>query len=191
MCVECHARAPLHGCTVPCSTEEPLRSGRTGRHVDHWPKPNVDTPVVTRTCYCACVWRAHVRADASVLPFAMSLESQLRLTLERLVTLPLECVFYMLSAIESVLAEVLLSAGRPTPSQCAVRSSSMQSRMPDMQNETYMYMHAHQGGRRLMPQCALLLVHYARGPQNQWEPRCGRQLHRHRNRYVGQGGGCG
>jgi hypothetical protein len=41
-------------------------------------------------------------------------------TVEKIVTLPLDLVFYVLAGIESILAELLLSAGRPTPSQCAV-----------------------------------------------------------------------
>ena len=43
-----------------------------------------------------------------------------RASAEKLVTVPLDCAFYVLSGVESVLSEVLLSAGRPTPSQCAV-----------------------------------------------------------------------
>ena len=51
----------------------------------------------------------------------MSLEWHLRQTVEKFITLPLEAAFYILAGFESILAEVLLSAGRPTPSQCAVR----------------------------------------------------------------------
>ena len=51
----------------------------------------------------------------------MSLEWHLRQTVEKFITIPLEAAFYILAGFESILAEVLLSAGRPTPSQCAVR----------------------------------------------------------------------
>lgn len=51
----------------------------------------------------------------------LTLWSVARASAEKLVTLPLDCAFYVLSGVESVLSEILLSAGRPTPSQCAVR----------------------------------------------------------------------
>jgi hypothetical protein len=44
-----------------------------------------------------------------------------RAAAEKVVTLPLDIVFYFLSGLESILSEILLGAGRPTPSQCAVR----------------------------------------------------------------------
>jgi hypothetical protein len=45
-----------------------------------------------------------------------------RAAVEKVVTLPLDILFYFLSGLESILSEILLSAGRPTPSQCAVRA---------------------------------------------------------------------
>lgn len=36
-----------------------------------------------------------------------------------LVTLPLECIVAFLAYIDQLISDVLLSAGRPTPSQCA------------------------------------------------------------------------
>jgi hypothetical protein len=52
----------------------------------------------------------------------MSLEWHVRQAIEKTITLPLDCVFYVLGGIETILSEILLSAGRPTPSQCTVCS---------------------------------------------------------------------
>lgn len=37
----------------------------------------------------------------------------------RLITLPLECIIAILAFFDQLISDVLLSVGRPTPSQCA------------------------------------------------------------------------
>lgn len=58
--------------------------------------------------------------EQAVTETVMSLERHITVSVEKLLTIPLDIVFYVVSAFETFLSEALLSAGRPTPSQCAV-----------------------------------------------------------------------
>lgn len=58
------------------------------------------------------------RAGQSPPAFAGSIMQLFKLDL-RLITLPLECIVAILAFFDQLISDVLLTVGRPTPSQCA------------------------------------------------------------------------